>query len=169
MLETFYDKPISVNYIKLQKYFYELRQSGQIWYNHLSENLLEKGSENNEICLCIFIKKTTFGFVIVAIYVDDLNLIGILEELIKTITYLKDEFEMKDFRKIRFCLGLQIEHLSNKIFAHQSTYIEKVPKHMNNAHPLSTPMILRSLDAKKNPFQPLEKGWRNSWSWSNIS
>jgi hypothetical protein len=40
---------------------------------------------------------------------------------------------------------------------------------MNNAHPLSTPMILRSLDAKKNPFQPLEKGWRNSWSWSNIS
>jgi len=30
MLETFYDKPISVNYIKLQKYFYELRQSGQI-------------------------------------------------------------------------------------------------------------------------------------------
>jgi hypothetical protein len=70
---------------------------------------------------------------------------------------LKDEFEMKDFRKIRFCLGLQIEHLSNKIFAHQSTYIEKVPKHMNNAHPLSTPMILRSLDAKKHPFQPLEK------------
>jgi hypothetical protein len=30
MLETIYDKPISVNYIKLQKYFYGLKQSGQM-------------------------------------------------------------------------------------------------------------------------------------------
>jgi len=64
---------------------------------------------------------------------------------------------MKDFRKIRFCLGLQIEHISNRIFVYQSTYIEKVSKHMNNAHPLSTPMVVRSLNAKKDPFQPLEK------------
>ena len=30
---------------------------------------------------------------------DDLNLIGTLEELIKTIDYLKKEFEMKDLEK----------------------------------------------------------------------
>ena len=35
-----------------------------------------------------------------AIYVDDLNLIGTLEELIKTTNYLKREFEMKDLGKI---------------------------------------------------------------------
>ena len=30
MLETFYYKPISINYIKLQKYFYGLKQSSQM-------------------------------------------------------------------------------------------------------------------------------------------
>ena len=29
---------------------------------------------------------------------------------------------------------------------------------MDKAHPLSTPMIVRSLDVKKDPFRPYEKG-----------
>ena len=73
-----------------------MKQFGRIWYNRLNEYLLEKWFENNEIYPCIFIKKTTFEFAIVALYVDDLNLMGTLEELIKIATYLKDEFEMKD-------------------------------------------------------------------------
>jgi hypothetical protein len=72
---------------------------------------------------------------------------------------LKDGFEMKDLEKTKFCLGLQIEHLSNEIFVHQSIYIEKVLKHfyMDNAYLLSTPVVVRSLDAKKDPFQSLEE------------
>ena len=35
-------------------------------------------------------------------YIDDLNLVGTLEELIKIEKYLKKEFEMKDFRKTKF-------------------------------------------------------------------
>ena len=35
------------------------------------------------------------GFAIVAIYVDDLNLIGTSKELTKTAAYLMKEFEMK--------------------------------------------------------------------------
>ena len=51
-----------------------------MWYNHLSEYLLKEGFENNPICLCVFIKKLESGFAIVAVYVDDLNLVGTLEE-----------------------------------------------------------------------------------------
>jgi len=40
-------------------------------------------------------------FVIVVIYVNDLNLIGTLQELTKTATYLKDEFDMKDLEKTK--------------------------------------------------------------------
>ena len=50
---------------------------------------------NNSIFPCVFIKKVATGFAIIAVYVDDLNLIGTPEELIKTIDYLKKEFEMK--------------------------------------------------------------------------
>ena len=91
---------------------------------------------------------------IVAIYVDDLNLVGTLEELTKIANCLKNEFEMKDLGKTKFCLGLQSEHLPNEILVHQSTYIEKVMKHfyMDKAHPFSTPMVGWSLGVKKYPF-----------------
>ena len=52
-------------------------------------------------------------FVIIAVFVNDLSIIGPPEELPKTINYLKKEFEMKDLGKTKFCLGLQIEHLKN--------------------------------------------------------
>jgi len=96
MPEAFYDKPRSAYSIKLQKYLYGLKQFSQMWYNRLSEYLLEKGFENNKIWPCIFIKKITSRFVIVVVYIDGLNLVGTPKELEKTATYLKDEFEKKN-------------------------------------------------------------------------
>ena len=66
---------------------------------------------------------------------------------------------MKDLGKTKYCLGLQNEHKSNGILIHQSTYVEKVLKqfNMDKAHLLSSPMIVRSLDAKKYIFCPKEE------------
>ena len=77
-------------------------------------------------------------------YVDDLNLIGTPEELIRTTNYLKKEFEMKGFGKTKFCLNLQIEHFPNGVLIHQSTYIKKILRgfHIDKTHPLSSPMIV---------------------------
>jgi hypothetical protein len=65
---------------------------------------------------------------------------------------------MKDLGKTKFCLGLQIEHFQNGILVHQSTYTEKVLKHfyMEKAHPLSTPMVVSSLDVKNTLFRHRE-------------
>ena len=109
--------------IKLQRSLYGLKQSRNIWYNHLSEYLLKEGYVNNLICPCIFIKKSESRFTIIAVYVDDLNLVGTLEELTRTTNYLKKEFEMKDLRKTKFCVGLQIKHFLNGVLVNQSTYI----------------------------------------------
>ena len=54
---------------------------------------------NSSIRPCVFIKKVATRFAIIEVYVDDLNLIGTPEELIKSIDYLKKEFEMKDLGK----------------------------------------------------------------------
>ena len=91
---------------KLQRSLYELKQSGRMWYNCLSEYLLKEGFENNQICPCAFIKRTESGFAIVAVYVDDLNLVGTPEELTKIANYLKNEFEMKDLSKTNFFFRL---------------------------------------------------------------
>ena len=123
--------------IKLQRSLYGLKQSGRMWYNRLSDYLLKEGYVNNPICPCVFIKKSEIGFVIIVVYVDDLNLVGTPEELTKTAEYLKKEFEMKDLGKTKFCIGLQIKHFPNGVLVHQSTYIKKILKrfNMDKAHP----------------------------------
>jgi hypothetical protein len=65
---------------------------------------------------------------------------------------------MKNLGVTKLCLGLQIEHLHNDIFVHQSNYIQKMLKrfNMDKSHPLSTPMVVRSLDVKKDHYRPRE-------------
>ena len=92
--------------IKLQQSLYGLKQSRHIWYNCLREYLLKKGYANNPICPCIFIKKSETGFTIIIVYVDDLNLIGTPKELTRTAKYFKNDFEIKDLGKTKFCLCL---------------------------------------------------------------
>ncbi|XP_074352167.1 secreted RxLR effector protein 161-like [Apium graveolens] len=63
---------------------------------------------------------------------------------------------MKDLGRTRFCLGIQVEHLSSEIFVHQSNYTEKILDrlYMDKAHPLTTPMVVRSLELEKDPLRP---------------
>ena len=80
--------------------------------------MLKEGYENDPLCLCVFINKYEINFVIISIYVDDLNITETHEELPKVVEYLKKEFEMKDLRKTKFCLSLQFKHLNDRIFIH---------------------------------------------------
>ncbi|GJZ30918.1 disease resistance CC-NBS-LRR class family protein [Tanacetum coccineum] len=119
-----------------------------------------KGYKNNLICPCVFNKKTTSGFVIIAVYVDDLNIIGTNKEINEVVMHLKEELEMKDLGKIKCCLGLQIEHVPNGILVHQSNYTEMVLKrfNMDKAKYLSTSMVGRSLNVDNDLFRPCEEG-----------
>ena len=61
---------------KICKSLYGLKQAGRMWYQHLSQNFLSHGFKNDDICPCIFIKHHLRESIIIAIYVDDLNIIG---------------------------------------------------------------------------------------------
>ena len=141
--------------VKLQRALYGLKQSSRMWYNRLTDFLLKKRYVNDTDSPCVFIRQSQKGFCIISIYVDDLNIIGCTEDIEEASTYLKAEFEMKDLGKTKFCLGLQIEHLPEGIFVHQSTYTKRVLErfNMSKAHPLKTPMVVRSLEKDKDPFR----------------
>ncbi|GJX91134.1 retrovirus-related pol polyprotein from transposon TNT 1-94 [Tanacetum coccineum] len=94
--ESLSSKPKEMYSIKLKRSLYGLKQSGRMWYNRLSDYLISKGYKSNLIFPCVFIKKTTCGFVIIAVYVDDLNIIGTNKEINEVVMHLKEEFEMKD-------------------------------------------------------------------------
>ena len=51
---------------------------------------------------------------------------------------------------------LELEHHECGILIHQSAYIHKMLRrfNMDKTHPVSTPMIGRSLDIQKDPFRP---------------
>ncbi|KAM2999490.1 hypothetical protein FF2_041015 [Malus domestica] len=129
-----------------------------MWYNRLSEYLTSQGYVNNELCPYVFIKKSYSEFSIVAIYVDDMNLIKTPAKLEKNAAHLKSEFEMKDLGKTRYCLGLEIEHCSDGILVHQSNFIQNVLWRFNEdkAKSSSTFMVVWTLDAKRDPFRPKE-------------
>ena len=74
--------------IKLQQSLYGLKQSKHTWYNYLSKYLLKEKYSINPICPCIFIKKSETEFVIIDVYVGDLNLVRTLKELTRTTKYL---------------------------------------------------------------------------------
>lgn len=61
---------------------------------------------------------------------------------------------MKNVGKTKLYLDLQIKYLTNGIFIHPSAYTVKVLKifYMNEAHSLSTLIIVRSLDVKRIHF-----------------
>ena len=125
-----------------------------MWYNRLSKYLLKEGYANNPICPCIFIKESETRFVVIVVYVDDLNLVGTFEKLTRTTKYLKKGFEMKDLGKKKFCLSLQIEHFPTRVLVHQSPYTKKILKHfyINKAYPLRSSMVVRSIDVKSTHF-----------------
>jgi hypothetical protein len=68
--------------------------------------LIGKDYKNDQQYPCVFIKKTSFGFAITTVYVDNINIIGTLNEIRETASYLKSEFEIKDLGKIRFVSNL---------------------------------------------------------------
>ena len=94
-----------------------------MWYNRLSEYLMQKGYSSSDDCPCVFIKRSSSGFCIISVYVDDINIIGNTRNIDETRNHLKTEFEMKDLGKTKFCIGLQIEHLHSGIQVHQSVYV----------------------------------------------
>ena len=67
---------------------------------------------------------------------------------------------MKDLERTKFCLGMQIKHLPSRVLVYQSAYTKKILRrfYIDKAHPLSSPMVVRSFDMKNDSFRPYEKG-----------
>ena len=67
---------------------------------------------------------------------------------------------MKILGKTKFCLGLQLEHLSPGIFVYQAAYVQKILEkfNMDKSYPAKTSMVVRSLDIEKDPFRPRKEG-----------
>jgi hypothetical protein len=146
--------------VKLIKSLYGLKQSGRMWYDRLKEFLLNKCYSNSGDCPCVFIRRSSTGFYIISVYIDDINITGHTKDIDEAHNHLKTEFKMNDLGRTKFCLGLQVEHLHTGILIHQSVYVQKIFKkfNMDKAYLAKTSMIVRALEKDKDPFKPRGEG-----------
>jgi len=101
-------------YWKLEKAVYGLKQSGRQWYITFTKFLIK----NNFIQLisepCIFKKmKNNKVVCIIGIYVDDLLITGIKNEIFDIINKIKNNFKVSKCNEADYILGIKIE--KNKI------------------------------------------------------
>ena len=95
----------------------KLKQSRLMWYNLLSEYLIKEGYKDDHTCPCIFIRKSESRFAIIAVYVDDINLIRTSEELLKIAKYLKKNWNER-FGENKILSQSAIEHKTKGALIH---------------------------------------------------
>ena len=117
-----------------------------MWYTRLSDYLISQGYE---LCPCVLNYEVLFQIARVTVYVNDMNLTKTLEELEKTVSHLKMEFEIKDLGKTRLCLDLKLKHCSDNILVYQSNYTR-------NVSPLSMTIIVHTLYANETLEEVME-------------
>jgi len=131
---------------KLNKALYGLKQAPRQWYakihNYLTKDLKFTSSINDP---CLYTRKSANEILIIALYVDDLLLIGNSKFKINKLKgEFKQRFEMKDLGAVAVMLGIEInrDRPNRKLYISQKEYTDHVLTRfgMKHSRPVTTPM-----------------------------
>ena len=131
---------------KLEKSLYGLKQAPRQWYAKIHHYLVHKlkflGSDNDP---CLYVRKSSENLLIIALYVDDLLIVGNSKSEIATLKgELSKRFEMKDLGPASIMLGIEItrDRPNRKLWITQQEYTTEVLKRfrMEETRTVSTPM-----------------------------
>jgi hypothetical protein len=81
-----------------------------MWYQKFDTYILSLGFVRSKVDHCIYSKEEGGCFIYVALYVDDMLLIGnIMDAIKKGKKQLSSKFDMKDIGVEKFILGMEIK------------------------------------------------------------
>ncbi|KAJ9553109.1 hypothetical protein OSB04_017154 [Centaurea solstitialis] len=141
--EGFVDKDHPDHVYILDKALYGLKQAPRVWYDSLSQFLVESGYSKGKIDNTLFVKREGEHIMLVQIYVDDIIFGSTCPNFCDTFSKLMmTRYEMSMMGELNFFLGLQVKQLSAGIFINQAKYIKDILKKYNleNAKIMKTPM-----------------------------
>jgi hypothetical protein len=129
---------------KLKISIYGLKQSPRMWYKKFDTYILSLGFMRSKFDHCIYSKEEGGCFIYVALYFDDMLLIGNNMDAIKEVKKkLSSKLEMKDLDASNFILGIEIrrDRVARNIWLNQTRYIETILKHnMHDYKPVKVPI-----------------------------
>ena len=138
---------------KLHKSIYSLKQSPRCWNHVLDKYLkeLELHQISSDPCLYVSITDSTL---IVALYVDDLALVGKCFKMIEEMKQsLSDRFKMQDLGQLHHFLGIKVLQnlVEGKMWIEEPNYVQKILERfgMQDSKPMSTPSAPDSKLIKK--------------------
>lgn len=99
---------------KLVKSLYGLKQESKQWHQKFDEVMILSGYCINECDICIYVKTTSAGYVILCLYVNDILIMGNNEKMVKIIkSMLNSMFDMKDMGPADTILSIHIKRVPN--------------------------------------------------------
>jgi hypothetical protein len=94
---------------RLKKTLYGLKQAPRAWSDKISQYLVTSGFQTSNANFSLYVKKIDHGIVVIAIYVDDLIIIGDSDaDIFDLKKLLKQKFEMKDLGELHYFLGIEV-------------------------------------------------------------
>jgi len=125
---------------KLNKSLYGLKQASRQWYAKLSEVLYRRGYKDSENDHSLFFKSQHDSVVFLAIYVDDILLIGNDEQEITSLkAFLDATFKIKDLGPAYFFLGIEVLQTHRGLLLTQRKFTMELLQEYDCL--LSTPVI----------------------------
>ena len=116
---------------KAKRSIYGLRQSPRVWFQTLQATMTSLGFIGSKVDPCAYSRTSSLGTVHVAVFVDDLLIVG---SSISAIDEFKREmqnhYNMKDLGECTSILGLQISRSADgqRMYLHQAKYIHDILK-----------------------------------------
>lgn len=131
---------------RLHRAVYGLKQASRAWHKDLDATLTSFGLKASKHDPCLYWMRQGGKVLYVLIYVDDLILASndpVLTAKLKDL--LKSKYEIKDLGRLRYCLGMLVEHDKDAgtLRISQQAHIEEMLKRygMHECRPAATPEV----------------------------
>jgi hypothetical protein len=126
----------------LKKALYKLKQAPRAWYGRIDSFLTSLGFTKSKVDSNLYFKVMNDEPVILLLYVDDLFLTGEEKLITECKKRIASEFEMKDFGRMHYFLGLELWQRPERIFLNQGKYAVEILKRfdMMECKSMNTPM-----------------------------
>jgi hypothetical protein len=128
------DKNFNTNkFWLLKKALYGLKQAGRMWYNKISHYLVSIGFRNYKTDKCLFgnYNKNNKLTCLLTLYVDDILITGIKNEINYTVSKLKDKYKISKDSNATKIIGINIYKTSDGYKINQIDYINKIIEKYN--------------------------------------
>jgi len=130
--------PGESKYVRLKKTIYGLKQAPKAWNTEINAFLMSIGLTRCTEDPCIYYVKNEIGKVIfmLALYVDDILLMGSKGLVKKYKNLFRDKYPFKDLGEARFILGLEISRNRKKrtVLLPQGAFIQNLLSDVGVAH-----------------------------------